>query len=163
MFLSKDKSTAKVPLKETTTIASNIKQTSAASTKKLTPAQIKRLPTILAKMPPIEKIDPAMYAKLQSSVHDAVAKALPEYQQWVNSSLTAANDTPTPVCSSCGNDCPTPLCSSCGNDCPTPLCSSCGNDCPTPTANRNIENMVTSAVEKAMTAAIRQALEEQFK
>jgi hypothetical protein len=100
-----------------------------------------------------------MYAKLQSSIHDAVAKALPEYQQWVDKNLSM-DDCPTPLCS---NDCPTPLCSSCGNDCPTPLCSSCGNDCPTPSATRNIENMVTSAVDKAMTAAIRQALEQQFK
>ena len=144
MFLSKNKSNSKAP-------EFSKKPTIVPSTKKLTPAQSERLPKILAKMPPIEKIDPAMYAKLQSTVHDTVEKALPEYQRWVNSSLTAAND------------CPTPLCSSCGNDCPTPLCSSCGNDCPTPTANRNIEDKITSAVEKAMTAAIRQALKEQFK
>ena len=106
----------------------------------MTPAQSKRLQKILAQMPPIEKLDPAMYAKLQSTIHDAVAKALPEYQQWVGKNIASdGQDCPTPVCSSCGNDCPTPRCSSCGNDCPTPLCSSCGNDCPTPTATRNIE------------------------
>ncbi len=38
-------------------------------------------------MPPIEKLDPAVYAKLQSSIRDAVAKTLPEYQKWVNSAF----------------------------------------------------------------------------
>ncbi len=152
MFLSKKKST-KAPSK---------KQPNAASTKKLTPAQKKRLQKTLAKMPPIEKLDPEMYAKLQSTIHDAVVKAMPEYKQWVGKNIVL-EDCPTPLCSSCGNDCPTPLCSSCGNDCPTPMCDSCGNDCPTPTATRNIEQIVTSAVDKAMTAAIRQALEKQYK
>ncbi len=147
MFLSKNKSKAKAPSKKPTSTMLNKNQTRAAP-KKMTPAQTKRLKTILAKMPPIEKIDPAMYAKLQSTIHDVVVKALPEYQQWVGANLVA-------------DDCPTPLCSSCGNDCPTPLCSSCGNDCPTPI--KDIDDLVNSAVEKAMTAAIRQALEKQFK
>jgi len=150
-----------VPSKKPTSATPNVKQTGAASTK-LTPVQSKRLKTILAQMPPIEKLDPAIYEKLQSSIHDAVVKTLPEYQQWVGKNIVM-EDCPTPVCSSCGNDCPTPLCSSCGNDCPTPLCSSCGNDCPTPAATRKIEDMVTSAVNQAMTKAIRQALEQQFK
>ncbi len=137
------------------------KSTPNSSPKKLTPAQQKRLEKTLAQMPPIEKLDPAVYAKLQSSIRDAIAKTLPEYQKWVNSSLIAADDCPTPLCSSCGNDCPTPLCSSCGNDCPTPLCSSCGNDCPTP--NRKLDDMVVSAVNEAMMGAIRQALKDQFK
>ena len=111
-------------------------------------------------MPPVEKLDPKIYAKLQSTILDTVAKTLPEYQQWVNYSLIGADDCPTPLCSSCGNDCPTPLCSSCGNDCPQPLCSSCGNDCPTP--NRSIDDMVVNAVNEAIIGAIRQALIEQF-
>ena len=139
MFLSKNKST-KVPSK---------KQTNAASTKKLTPAQKKRLQKTLAKMPPIEKLDPKMYAKLQSTIRDAVAKTLPEYQQWLNSSLIAADD------------CPVEICSSCGNDCPTQLCSACSNQCPTPT--RSIDDIVVNAVNEAMMGAIRQALKEQFK
>lgn len=151
--MPKNKSKANVPSK---------KPISATPSKKLKRAQSKRLQTVLAQMPPIEKLDPAMYAKLQSTIHDAVAKALPEYQQWVGKNIVM-EDCPTPLCSSCGNDCPTPLCSSCGNDCPTPMCDSCGNDCPTPAVNRNIEDMVTSAVNQAMTKAIRQALKEQFK
>jgi hypothetical protein len=130
--------------------SSSKKPTIIPPTKKLTPAQSKRLQTALAQMPSIEKLDPQMYAQLQSTIHDAVAKALPKYQQWVGKNIVM-------------EDCPTPLCSSCGNDCPTPMCDSCGNDCPTPAANRNIEQMVTSAVNQAMTAAIRQALKEQFK
>jgi len=126
--LSKNKSTPNSSSKNPTT---------APSTKKLTPAQQKRLEKLLAKMPSIEKLDPTAYAKLQSSISDAVAKTLPEYQKWVNSSLVAADD------------------------CPTPLCSSCGNDCPTPT--RQIDDMVVNAVNEAMIGAIRQALKDQFK
>ncbi len=100
-------------------------------------------------MPPIEKLDPAVYAKLQSSIHDALAKTLPEYQKWVNSSLTAADDCPTELCSSCGNDCPTQLCSACSNQCPTPV--------------KSVDDMVVNAVNEAMMGAIRQALNEQFK
>ena len=148
--MSKNKSTAKVSSKKPASNLPNKKQTSAASTK-MTPAQSKRLKTILKQMPPIEKLDPRMYAKLQSTIHDVIQKTVPEYQQWVGKNIIVAED------------CPTPLCSSCGNDCPTPLCSSCGNDCPTPTATINIEETVTSAVNQAMTKAIRQALEEQFK
>jgi hypothetical protein len=151
LFLSKNKSTPN---------SSSKKPTTAPPTKKLTPAQSKRLQTVLATMPPIEKLDPKMYAKLQSAIKDAVAKALPEYQQWVDKTM-AMDDCPTPLCSSCGNDCPTPLCSSCGNDCPTPLCSSCGNDCPTPMSY--VDEIVSSAVNEAMIGAIRQALKDQYK
>ena len=142
MFLSKIKSTPKVFSKE---------PTSAPAIKKLTPAQKKRLQKTLATMPSIERLDPTMYAKLQSTIRDAVAKTLPEYQQWVNSSLIAADDCPPP----------TPVGSSCSNDCPTQLCSSCGSDCPTP--NRKLDDIVVNAVNEAMMGAIRQTLKEQFK
>jgi septum formation topological specificity factor MinE len=157
--LPKNKSTSKSSKKRTSVAPK--KQTSAKSTK-MTPAQRKRLQTILAKMPPIEKLDPEMYAKLQSTIHDVIEKTVPEYQQWVGKNIVA-EECPTPLCSSCGNDCPTPLCSSCGNDCPTPMCDSCGNNCPTPVKTKNIDEIVTSAVNQAMTKAIRQALKEQFK
>ncbi len=142
MFLSKNKSTPK---------ASSKKPATPSSAKKLTPAQKKRLQKTLAQMPPIEKLDPAVYAKLQSSIRDAVAKTLPEYQKWVKSSLIAADDCPPP----------TPQCSSCSSDCPHQLCSSCSNDCPTPT--RQIDDIVVNAVNEAMMGAIRQALKDQFK
>ena len=151
MFLSKNKST-KAPSK---------KQPDAASAKKLTPVQKKRLQKTLAKMPSIEKLDPKMYAKLQSTIRDAVAKTLPQYQQWLNSSLIAADDCPVEICSSCGNDCPVEICSSCGNDCPTQLCSACSNQCPTPT--KRSDDIAVNAVNEAMMGAIRQALKEQFK
>jgi formylmethanofuran:tetrahydromethanopterin formyltransferase len=138
--LSKNKSTPK---------GSSKKPTAAPSATKFTPAQKKRLQKTLAKMPSIEKLDPAVYAKLQSSIRDAVAKTLPEYQKWVNSSLTAADDCPTQQCSSCGNDCPTQLCSACSNQCPTPV--------------KGVDDIVVNAVNEAMMGAIRQALKEQFK
>ena len=140
MFLSKNKSTPNSSSKKPTTVPSETK---------LTPAQKKRLQKTLAKMPSIEKLDPAIYAKLQSSIRDAVAKTMPEYQKWVNSSLTAADDCPTQQCSSCGNDCPTQLCSACSNQCPTPV--------------KGVDDIVVNAVNEAMMGAIRQALKDQFK
>ena len=140
MFLSKNKSTTNSSLKKPTTVPSETK---------LTPAQKKRLEKTLAQMPSIEKLDPNMYAKLQSTIRDAVAKTLPEYQQWVNSSLVAADDIPTELCSACANQCPTELCSACDNQCPTPI--------------KGIDDMVVNAVNEAMMVAIRQALNEQFK
>ncbi len=163
IFLPKNKVRTKANYKKPAKIASK-KLTTVVSKSKLTGAQSRRLNALLAKMPPIEKIDPEIYAKLQSTIHEVVEKTVPEYKQWVNSSFgerVVAEDCPTPLCSSCGNDCPTPLCSSCGNDCPTPLCSSCGNDCPQP--NRNIDDMVAQAVNKAMNVAIREALKENLK
>jgi hypothetical protein len=150
--LSKNKSTANVP---------SIKPTAAPSATKFTPAQKKRLQKTLAQMPTIEKLDPKMYAKLQSTIRDAVAKTLPEYQQWVNSSLIAADDCPTELCSSCGNDPPTQLCSACDNQCPTQLCSACSNQCPTPV--KGVDDIVVNVVNEAMMGAIRQALQDQFK
>jgi hypothetical protein len=138
--LSKNKSTANVPSKKPTTVPSETK---------LTPAQKKRLQKTLAKMPTIEKLDPKMYAKLQATIRDAVAKTLPEYQQWVNSSLVAADDCPVEVCSACDNQCPVEVCSACDNQCPTPI--------------KGIDDIVVNAVNEAMMGAIRQALNEQFK
>jgi hypothetical protein len=166
IFLSR-----KRPVKKTRSIKPKIpprkKSNAAVSTRKLTREQSRRLNTILAEIPPIEKLDPEIYGKLQSAIREVVEKTVPEYSRWLNSSMgerIVADDCPTPLCSSCGNDCPTPLCSSCGNDCPTPLCSSCGNDCPTPTANIDkIDRVVVTAVDKAITAAIRQALKESMK
>jgi hypothetical protein len=139
LFLSKIKST-KLSSKESAP---------ATPAQKLTPAQKRRLQKTLAKMPSIEKLDPKIYAKLQSTISDTVAKTLPEYQRWVNSSLIAADDCPVELCSSCGNDCPTQLCSACSNQCPTPI--------------KNIDEIVVNAVNEAMMGAIRQALKKQFK
>jgi hypothetical protein len=162
LFLSKNKSTPNSSSKKPTTVPSETK---------LTPAQKKRLQKTLANMPTIEKLDPKMYAKLQATIRDAVAKTLPEYQQWVNSSLIAADDCPTELCSSCGSDCPpgdcppsdcpTQLCSACDNQCPTQLCSACSNQCPTPV--KGVDDIVVNVVNEAMMGAIRQALQDQFK
>ncbi len=141
--------------------SSSNKPTTVPSETKLTPAQKKRLQKTLATMPTIEKLDPKMYAKLQSTIRDAVAKTLPEYQQWVNSSLIAADQCPVEVCSACSNQCPVEVCSACSNDCPIELCGACDNECPTPI--KGIDDMVVNAVNEAMMVAIRQALKEQFK
>ena len=129
--------------------SSSKEPTIAPLAKKLTPAQKIRLQKTLAKMPSIEKLDPKMYAKLQGAIRDAVAKTLPEYQQWVNSSLVAADDIPTELCSACANQCPVEVCSACDNQCPTPV--------------KGSDDMVVNAVNEAMMGAIRQALQDQFK
>ena len=135
------------------------KSATKAPSKKLTKAQTDRLQALYAKLPPIEKLDPEMYGKLQSTIHEIVEKTLPEYKQWVNSAFgqkVLADDcgdcNPEPLCSSCGNDCPTQMCYSCGKG-PTPI--KCGGE-----SVQNIDQIVVSAVDKAMTAAIRQALAE---
>jgi hypothetical protein len=138
--LSKNKSTPDASSKKPTTVPSETK---------LTPAQKKRLQKTLARMPTIEKLDPKMYAKLQSTIRDAVAKTLPEYQQWVKSSLIAADDCPVEVCSACDNQCPVEVCSACSNQCPTPV--------------KGVDDMVVNVVNEAMMGAIRQALQDQFK
>ncbi|HEX7482718.1 MAG TPA: hypothetical protein VF350_04560 [Candidatus Bathyarchaeia archaeon] len=148
--MSKNKSTPNSSSKKPTTVPSETK---------FTPAQKKRLQKTLANMPTIEKLDPKMYAKLQATIRDAVAKTLPEYQQWVNSSLIAADDCPTELCSSCGSDCPPSDCQP--SDCPTQLCSACSNQCPTPV--KGVDDIVVNVVNEAMMGAIRQALQDQFK
>jgi hypothetical protein len=152
IFLSKNKSGTKARVRKPAKIVSRKRSTTVVSGNKLTRAQSTRVKALLAKLPPIEKIDPEIYAKLQLTIHETVEKTVPEYSKWVNSSLgrrVVAEDCPTPLCSSCGNDCPTPLCSSCGNDCPTPL--------------KNIDDRVVKSVNQALNAAIRQALNERLK
>ena len=138
--MSKNKSTPNSSSKKPTTVPSETK---------LTPAQKKRLQKTLAQMPTIEKLDPKMYAKLQSTIRDAVAKTLPEYQQWVKSSLIAADDCPVELCCACDNQCPVQVCSACSNQCPTPV--------------KGVDDIVVNAVNEAMMGAIRQALQDQFK
>jgi len=143
-----------------------------APTKKLTQTDNERLIKIIAKTPPIEKLDPKIYQKLQSAINEAVEKTLPEYKKWLNSEFgrkVVAEDCPVEICSSCGNDCPVEICSSCGNDCPVEICSSCGNDCPVEICGscdnegRIIGKVAKEAVDEAMNAAFRSALEEKTK
>ncbi len=138
--MSKNKSGTKARARKPSKTVSKKKSAVVVSGNKLTRAQSIRVKALLAKLPPIEKIDPEMYAKLKSTIHEAVEKAVPEYSQWVNSSLGKRV---------VAEDCPTPLCSSCGNDCPTPL--------------KNIDDMVVKSVNQALNAAIREALNERLK
>jgi hypothetical protein len=147
---------------------SNKKIGKPTRTKKLSKAQNERLSSLVSKSPPIEKLNPEVYSKLQSSIHDAVEKTMPEYKKWLNSKYgetIVADDCPKEICSSCGNDCPKEICSSCGNDCPKEICSSCGNDCPKEICSKcddgNVATKVSNEViSAAMTAAIRSALTE---
>jgi hypothetical protein len=174
MFLAKNNSAPKDSLKKPGDSAvSKRKLAASVPTRKLTDAQSKRLQALLAKSPAIENLDPQIYAKLQSAIHEAVEKTMPEYVQWLNSAFgekIVADDCPTPDCSSCGNDCPTPVCSSCGNDCPTPACYSCGKG-PTPVCNkcdtveissidRIVDTVASVAINAAMSAAVNYTLSE---
>ena len=156
---SRKSSSSKKPIKKT-------------PTEKLTQKDNTRLSEIIAKSPPIEKLDPKIYQKLQSAVNEAVEKTLPQYKKWLNSEFrrkVVAEDCPVEICSSCGNDCPVEICSSCGNDCPVEICSSCGNDCPVEICGscdndgRIIGKVAKETVDEAMNAAIRSALEEKAK
>lgn len=52
-----------------------------AKTKK----QNQRLNASSEKVPHFEKVDPEIYAKLQSTIHEVIEKTLPEYKEWLNS------------------------------------------------------------------------------
>ncbi len=139
-----------------------------------TKSKSKRINEVLAKTPPIEKLNPQIYNKLQSTIHETVEKTMPQYKKWLNSEYgkkVVTEDCPVEICSSCGNDCPVEICSSCGNDCPVEICSSCGNDCPVEvcgscgtdckTSVGQVVGKVTNEdVHAAMTGAIRYALKE---
>lgn len=118
--------------------------------KKLTQAQSARLKELLANTPTIEKLDPGVYAKLQSTIHETIEKTLPQYKQWLNAQLgeqIVADACPTPICDC--NTCPTPVCDC--NTCPTPVCDC--TKCPTP-IDQLIDEVANTAISKAMSAAI---------
>ena len=39
------------------------------------------------KVPNFEKLDPEIYAKLQSTIREVIEKTLPEYKEWLNSTF----------------------------------------------------------------------------
>ena len=122
------------------------KTTANVPIKKLTKAQSARLNELLAKTPPIEKLDPGVYAKLQLTIHEAIEKTLPQYKQWLNVQLgeqIIADACPTPIC-----DC---------NTCPAPVCDC--TKCPTP-IDQFIDQVANAAISKAMNAAITYTLAE---
>jgi len=154
--LSTKRPKIKVPARKQGNSSSRSKTTANVPKKKLTKPQRDRLNTLLSKTPPIEKLDPRIYAKLQSSIHDAVEKTIPEYKQWLNSVLgpqIIADDCPTPICDC--NTCPTPICDC--NTCPTPVCDC--NKCPTP-IDQFVDKVSDAVIRTAMTSGISNALTE---
>lgn len=73
-----------------------------------------------------EQLDPEIYAKLQSTIHEVLEKTLPEYKEWLNSAFGE---------------------------------KIIGNDCSNGSM-QNVEEMLVSAVNRAMKTAIPQALKE---
>ena len=69
--MPKNKLTTKIPSKKPT------------KTKK----QNQRLNAPSEKVPHFEKLDPEIYAKLQSTIHEVIEKTLPEYKEWLNSAF----------------------------------------------------------------------------
>ena len=145
--MPKEKSATKDTLKKPAKLAPYKKLTDNIPTKKLTKKQNERLRVLIAKSQPVEKLDPKIYAKLQSTIHEAVEKTMPEYKKWLNSSFGQKVIAEDCDCSSCGNDCPTEICSSCGNDCPTPV-------------ERIADRVANAAINAAMSAAINYAFAE---
>ncbi len=56
----------------------------------------------LKKIQHFEKLDPEIYAKLQSTIHEVVEKTVPEYKEWLNSAFGEKI-----IADDCSNDCPT--------------------------------------------------------
>ncbi len=52
-----------------------------------TKKQNQRLNAPSKKLPYFEKLDPEIYAKLQSTVREVIEKMLPEYKEWLNSAF----------------------------------------------------------------------------
>ena len=52
-----------------------------------TKKQNQRLNAPSEKLPYFEKLDPEIYAKLQSTVREVIEKTLPEYKEWLNSAF----------------------------------------------------------------------------
>ena len=135
-----NKSRTKSFSKKSSTVP-NKKTTFNVSAKKLTKAQSEHLRLLLTKSPSIEKLDPEIYAKLQSTIYETVEKTIPEYKKWLNSAFGE---------------------SIVSEDCPVEICSSCGNDCPTP-VEHIVNRVANEAINAAMTAAIRYTLEAMSK
>jgi len=154
--LVKDKSKIADTSKKPASSSQQKKSPTNVPTKKLTRAQSNRLNSLLAKTPSIDKLDPAIYTKLQSTIHEATERTIPEYKQWLNSVLNGkiiVDDCPTPICDC--NTCPTPICDC--NTCPTPVCDC--NKCPTP-IDQLVDKVANEVVRTAMTSAISHALAE---
>jgi len=133
--LSKDKSETKAISKKTQKTAPKKKITAASSKKRPTKTQNERPQPLLEKTPHFEKLDPEIYAKLQSTIQEVVEKTVPEYKAWLNSAFgekIIADD--------------------CSNNCPTPIKDGA--------SIQKIDQIVANAFNKAMNAAISQASEE---
>ncbi len=91
-----------------------------------TKKQNQRLNAPSEKVPYFEKLDPEIYAKLQSTIHEVIEKTLPEYKEWLNS---AFGEKIIGIDYSNGS-------------------------------LQNIDKMVVSAVNKAMSTAMDKALKE---
>jgi SAM-dependent methyltransferase len=65
------------------------KPTAKKPSKKLeiTKKQNQRLNAPSKKLPYFEKLDPEIYAKLQSTIREVIEKTLPEYKEWLNSAF----------------------------------------------------------------------------
>jgi SAM-dependent methyltransferase len=133
--LSKDKSETKTLSKKPTRTIPKKKSNQTDSKNKLTKKQNERLQTPLKEIPHFEKLDPEIYGKLQSTIHKVVEKTVSEYKEWLNSKFGEKI-----------------------------IADDCSNDCSTQIKNgafaQNIDQSVITAFNKAMNAAMRQALKE---
>jgi hypothetical protein len=53
----------------------------------ITKKQNQHLNATSEKVELFEKLDPEIYAKLQSTIHEVIESALPEYKEWLNSAF----------------------------------------------------------------------------
>ena len=153
--MAKVKKAPTAKLKRQAASRSTKKSVSKVSAKKLTKAQSERFRVLLSRSPSIEKIDPQMYAKLQSAIHEAVEKTMPEYVEWLNQAFgetLVAEDCPQPACWSCGTG-PQPACWSCGTG-PTPVCDKCDTGDFTSSIDKIANKVSKAVINAAMSATI---------
>ena len=104
LFSSKDKSATKALFKKPAKTVPEKASNAADSKKNQTTKQNETPQTPLEKKPYFEKLDPEIYAKLQSEIHEVVEKTLPKYEEWLNyafgEKITAndfSKDSPNPI------------------------------------------------------------------
>ncbi len=117
-------------------------------TKKLTKAQSGRLSELLSKSPPIEKLDPEIYAKLRSTINEVVEKTMPEYEKWAREEII--KNEAADYCMECDCDCTN--CSSCGS------CGSCICDDRFLFMETFIQGIVGGALSEALSTMTPEAL-----
>jgi len=102
--LSNDKSKNKAIIKNSTRNVPNKKSNQTISKNELAKKQNEQLQTLLKEIPNFEKLEPEIYAKLQSTIHEVAEKTVSEYKEWLNHKFASKI-----IADDCVNNCPTSI------------------------------------------------------